>query len=286
MDRRRYYSQRTSQTRRLNLDDLKKLFYHVYTTQVTEGYFDQLYGRGCNDNNFEISTGAVGASAESFFFLRLRKDNLHPIPERYRDYTEEDLFDVVELLYDHAQKRHDSAMRHNWCSCGGCEATYDKTEGRREYRSEINDLLRDYLSGYELTEQGEIRPLVAPALKRLLTAPLPALDRDNIESKVEVAVGKFLSRRSSDLVRREAVRELADVLEFLRPQIKLALLSKDEQALFQIANSFGIRHHNASQMTDYDGPVWLGWVFFIYLATIRAVTSVVKRQAGASDCTA
>lgn len=37
----------------------------------------------------------------------------------------------------------------------------------------------------------------------------------------------------------DAVLDLADVLEFLRPKLKETLLSKDEQDLFNIAKKFG-----------------------------------------------
>jgi hypothetical protein len=50
---------------------------------------------------------------------------------------------------------------------------------------------------------------------------------------------------------------LADVLEWLRPQIKMALLKEDEQDLFNIANNFGIRHMNQNQKLHYDKAVWL-----------------------------
>jgi hypothetical protein len=77
--------------------------------------------------------------------------------------------------------------------------------------------------------------------------------------------------------RRDAVRDLADVLEFLRPQAKAVLASKDEADLFNLANNFGIRHHNAGQKTDYDPAIWLSWAFYYYLATIHAVTRLIEK---------
>lgn len=66
------------------------------------------------------------------------------------------------------------------------------------------------------------------------------------------------------------MRELADVLEVLRP--------KDEQELFRLANGFAIRHNNREQMRLYDDAVWLRWAFYVYLATIHAVLRVPARQ--------
>jgi hypothetical protein len=78
--------------------------------------------------------------------------------------------------------------------------------------------------------------------------------------------------------RRDAIRDLADVLEYLRPQLKAVLNKKDEAAIFEIANNFGIRHHNQSQRTDYDKPIWYSWIFYFYLATIHAAVRLIDRK--------
>jgi len=69
---------------------------------------------------------------------------------------------------------------------------------------------------------------------------------------------------------------LADILESLRPKLKLVLTHKDEDDLFNIANNFGIRHKNERQKTDYD-PLWLSWMFYYYLATIHFVTRRLEK---------
>lgn len=74
------------------------------------------------------------------------------------------------------------------------------------------------------------------------------------------------------------MRDLADVLEFLRPRVKEVLTSKDESDLFHLANNFGIRHHNDQQRTDYDRPIFYSWMFYYYLATIHAATRLIERE--------
>jgi hypothetical protein len=74
------------------------------------------------------------------------------------------------------------------------------------------------------------------------------------------------------------VRDLADVLEALRDDIKNSMLSKDEKELFHIANGFAIRHQNRQQRGDYDRLTWLRWAFYVYLATIHAVLRVRERE--------
>ena len=62
--------------------------------------------------------------------------------------------------------------------------------------------------------------------------------------------------------------------------MKAVLTAKDEADLFQLANNFGIRHHNADQKTLYDPAIWCSWMFYYYLATIHAsVRLLAKPQA-------
>jgi hypothetical protein len=68
------------------------------------------------------------------------------------------------------------------------------------------------------------------------------------------------------------------VLEHRRTLLKDALLSKDEGALFAIANAFDLRHRNAGQRDDYD-EVFLDWVFWWYLGTIELITRLLARPA-------
>jgi hypothetical protein len=74
------------------------------------------------------------------------------------------------------------------------------------------------------------------------------------------------------------LRELADVLEYLRPDIKKVLASKDESDLFNIANIFGIRHYYIDQKVDYDNPIWYSWIFNYYLAKIHAALRLVAKK--------
>lgn len=78
--------------------------------------------------------------------------------------------------------------------------------------------------------------------------------------------------------KHQAVRQLADVLEFLRPKLEELLPSSDENELFKIANTFGIRHHRADQRTDYDADIWLDWIFCCYLNTIHTTLALLKRE--------
>jgi hypothetical protein len=116
---------------------------------------------------------------------------------------------------------------------------YDAGQGQQEYRERLNVLLERYGPGYELNDRGEIMVLGARGLNTLLHRELPTKEQSVLE-RVQSAGDRFRRYGSTADDRRQAVRDLADVLEFLRPQIKTALLKKDESALFEIMNNFAI----------------------------------------------
>ena len=74
------------------------------------------------------------------------------------------------------------------------------------------------------------------------------------------------------------MRDLADVLEYLRPTAKSVLKHEDEADLFSLANNFGIRHHNQRQKTSYDEAIWLSWMFYYYLSTIHACQRLINKK--------
>jgi hypothetical protein len=115
----------------------------------------------------------------------------------------------------------------------------------------MNRLLGSYKPPHELLQNGEVASKADPGLENLFKTDLP---------------------------RTDALRDLADVLEFLRPQLKSVLKSQDEADLFNIANNFGIRHHNEKQKTDYDEAIWLSWIFYYYLATIHAAVRLIEKN--------
>jgi hypothetical protein len=167
---------------------------------------------------------------------------------------------------------------HDYGACGWHYHTFNAEIGRQELRTQINELLQDYKDGYELSANGEILALSEKGLENLLGANLPAHDPQNVEDRVNNAILKFRRYRSSFEDRKDAIRDLADVLEFLRPKLRLVITKSDEGDLFNIANNFGIRHHNDSQKSDYDKAIWHSWMFYYYLSTIHAVLRLIEKH--------
>ena len=257
----------------IDLERLLKLFAPLYEYFDDEGYFQEHLGFRCVNG---FIPGSLGHDIDGEIFLSLRKDDLAPIRHCLHDYTEDDLFDVIEFLHEHCSKP-TKREYHSWSDCGWHCSAFDRSAGQVEFRQKVNRILKIYSNGYELSADGEILTLPDDGLDTLLKAPIPEVDPDNVEPRIEAAQRKFRRSRSSLDERRDAVRDLADVLEYLRPKLKDVLASSDEADLFNLANNFGIRHHNEVQKLRYDRAIWYSWMFYYYLATLHAVLRLLAK---------
>lgn len=276
MARRHYYSTRTGKApeRRLDLVMLRKVFLSTYSVFHDQDYFQEALGKYCEEDGQIL--GTMRPDPAMYALIRLGRDGLFPISQEY-PYAEEDIFDLIEFLYDHVSKPKNGHY-HRFNHCGWHYDTFDKDSGQTEFRTAVNEILMSYGDGWELSIAGEILAKGESGTNALFLAGLPAHDERNVKARVEAAIDKFRRHRSSISDRKDAVRDLADVLEYLRPKAKEVLLSQDEQDLFNLANNFGIRHHNQKQKTDYDQAVWLSWLFYYYLATIHAALRLIERK--------
>jgi hypothetical protein len=278
MTKRTYYSVRTgkhSTKGRIDFELLRDLFKDLYFEFANKGHFQQALGFSCVDREF--IPGLAGDNVSAYVLRKLKKRKIWPVHVFADHYSEDDLFDLVEFLFDHAAKGVKGTF-HSFNDCGYHYDTFDRAAGQDEFRDGVTELLCDYAVGFELSPAGEILTLPQVGLDGLYSAELPPFDKDNVEARVSAAVLKFRRRGSSLDDRRDAIRDLADVLEFLKPQLKETLVHSDESDLFNIANNFGIRHHNTRQKTGYDKSVWFSWMFYYYLATIHACLHLLKRK--------
>jgi hypothetical protein len=213
------------------------------------------------------------------------KFELFPISEwQQKDITEDHVFDAIEFLYDHVSKPGELV---DMTTDTGFNYTdyesYDERAGQAEFRAIANTFLADYGSGFELTKDGVILALGTDGLQHILDAEIIAYDEANVDSKVRNAIAKWRNRHLSLSEKKEAIRELADVFEWLKKTKGLdsVLDGKDESAIFDIANNFGIRHHNPKQKTNYDPAIWYSWIFHFYLATYHAaIRLLIKKEMG------
>lgn len=276
MATRLYYSLRTGrQPPRIDLPTAKRLFAATYDALLEEGYLSELLGYDCVDQG--PVPGTAGSDVEAFVFRRTLRDNLWPFTEHLASWTEDEFMDAVEFLHDHVSKPVEPRFYHSFNSCGFHDTNFDKAAGREHYRSEVNDILRLLDTGWELSAEGEVLHRVDASVMDLLDRNLPSTVAPAVQARVDAAIRKFRLRTSSRDDRRDAVRDLVDVLEFLRPQLKQVLTKQDDALLFEMANNFGIRHFNDRQRMQYDA-IWLSWMFHFLLATIHAGTRFLEEK--------
>lgn len=203
---------------------------------------------------------------------RVGKPQLVSLPTE--QWSEDDLCDYVEVLHDIAA-RPTREWFHSYGGCGWHPTHYDRASGQALYRWRTNEVLEASTLGLRLAAEGEdvgrmVR--VLPGGLDDLVVELAELSATG-DASVPHAIGLFRRHGATREERRSAVRELADVLEGHRPLLKAELLSKDEDALFHIANKFGIRHRGANQQTNYPDE-YLDWLFHWYLATVDLVRRI------------
>lgn len=269
MKEKKYYSLRTGRNPNadgFDLTALRDLFLRLYNQLERDGYFSESFGFFCIDADYV--RGKVH-DIEYEVLIKLRKNNIWPIRANCENYSEDDLFDVIEFLHEYVSKPIDGTY-HSWNNCGMHWETFNKLEGQKEFRTKINELLNLYKSPFLLSDTGDILTKPEKGFERIFEADIPSDDK-NVYSRVEAAIIKFRRHTATLDDKRQAVRDLADVLEYLRPKLRSLLTSKDESDLFNIANNFGIRHHNEKQKSNYDAAIWLSWMFYFYLSTIHVI---------------
>jgi hypothetical protein len=269
----KFYSQREGTNPNLKglpLIDTLDLFCRVFNQLREDGYFDEAFGYSCVDAGF--IEGKV-KNIELEILLSIRKKDLWPIHECRENYTEDDFLDIIEFLFQNVSKPIDGNY-HNYSQCGMHWEIFNKAQGQSYYCSRVNEVLDHYKKPYEIAFTGEVIHKPEEGFEQIFTADIPTSD-NNVTSRVNSAILQFRRHGSSHDERRQAVRDLADVLEYLRPQMKALLTSADENDLFNIANNFGIRHHNLKQKTQYDS-LWLNWMFYVYLATIHVILRKIQ----------
>ncbi|WP_440944975.1 hypothetical protein ACSAZL_12505 [Methanosarcina sp. T3] len=246
----KYYGERSNVTDpKINFNILKDYFFAIY--KEYEEHMT-LY----NHHNPDI-----------YIYGLTKMMNIWPIENCISSYDEVKLFTVIELLYDHIR------VYILGSTYPFEKISVEKEETRKkkkEYITEINIILRHYNEGYELSEEGQIQKLSPPGFESLIEENIETIDPKNIDLRVKYAISKFSRYNSSVEEKKEAIRILADVLEYLG-KFGIKLNNKDDSDLFKIINGFDIRHHNRTQQSDYNRDVWYDWMFYTFLASIHVL---------------
>lgn len=273
-----YWSQRQGIVEVVNFlpEQVRRSFASVVQVCQEAGELQEAFGYECVDEGFV--TGTLGTVITDRLLITLGREDVWPVAKYASGWDDDTLFDMIEFLYDHVSTGDEATSRfHSFSNCGMHYTKFKRNPARAQYRVRVNEILQRMPPGYELTEQGEIIRAVPDGVAPLLDSA-PRLLEETQRSHVEAAIAKYRARASSVTDRRDAVRDLADVLENLRSDVKANMPTKDEAALFEIANKFWIRHNKPHERREYDHEAWWSWLFYVYLASIALVTHLSSRD--------
>lgn len=267
----KYYSQRQSGKGLSNYDlnTLKSLFRNVFSRLEDICYFQEAMGYLCTSGNVY---GYLGKNVAEEILFETGFENIWPVYQYIDYYGEEELFTVIEYLFDHVSSPIDMYF-HEWNQCGNHATQFNKEKGQEDYKQEINRILKRYDGGFYLSDNGEVRKSSPTGLEQLVEKVISTTDIENIDKKVEYSISKFTHFNSTIEEKKDAIRTLADVMEYYKKS-GITLDSKDDSDLFQIANNFSIRHHNKMKNEDYDKEIWYNWIFYTYLASIHMLVGL------------
>jgi len=242
---------------RLSYPELQRAFGAIFEELEDQGWFQAKLGKDCPDDPKDVGGVVLGKLGREAW----------PLSGAARQEPEEWLFTFIEFAYQNVSKPTGSYY-HKWDNCGIHVTASDDAQGRREFRKRANALLSRYERPHQLREDGEIWEAAPTGLETIEVAPT---GEQPIDSRVQSAIRSFRRHGATEDDKRHAVRDLADILEYLRKSGGTQLPSKDEGELFNIANNFGIRHHNPQEKTNYSAGIWLDWIFYSYLNTIATL---------------
>jgi hypothetical protein len=201
--------------------------------------------------------------------------------DRLQQGAEDKLFDLIEYFHRHVSEGIEDHGHFHMAAgspCGWHYEDFDPAPAQALFRERMNRTLMGYRDGFRIGETGQIEHTADDGLDQLIDAALPTKDPD-IAQRVAGAIALYRNRGRTEEDLRLAVRELFDVLEKLRPEMKAEMLRGDEGALFNIANNFTVRHLREGQKGNYDSAIWHSWMFYVNLSTIHAITRLVNRKA-------
>lgn len=272
-----YYLERNgliSENVTLDLEELRNVFYQTYHYFKKKKAFDLAF-KGYDLQNWYNEVQSVpptmAPSPEVFFMTHLKSKAVWPIEQYYEEYSEEVLFSVIEILYDHIGF-YDSVKEN------------DKTnETKEEFALFINNILKLYKDGYYLEPtNGYVMNLPNEALKRQLEYQGAEIPED-VFQKLQSA-SKNYYRFNADLEsKKSAIVILAGILENVREDLKIVLnreygikKTEHDKLIFGIVNEYNIRHNRDDQKNDYSHEIWFDWMMQYYTSVIIAYYKLKK----------
>lgn len=247
-------------------------FINLISELEARGYFERSFDKDCVDDP------ATTDPAE-LIEHEIGVPGLWPLPADGLTDEVDVFLDIIEVLGEFVAAPQ-SRYFHSYAGCGWHHQDFNLGLGREIYYWQANRLLGQTSLGLQLATSGEDRGRlveVSGDARNDLVAQTVAGAEVTVRDPIQHAVALFRKRGSTVEDKRSACVALAGVLELRRQLLKDELFTRDEGALFQIANEFDLRHRTERQRRDYD-PAFLDWVFWWYLGTIELTDRIIRRQ--------
>ena len=257
--------------------DVQRSWRHMVIDLRMRGYLERAAPEGCvddpphqdQDRRLNSTTRARIGLVEVWPITRMQVGT--------SSLAQEDFYRLVELVHDLVAR---PRRRQDHAGCGWHYEEFATGPARALYRARVNDIFAQAGVHLQISDEGEdlgrlIR--VAGDPRDELVHRALAVQDEGDRAAVAHAVARFRDRAVTRDDKRAAVVALARVLENRRRLLEAELLSRDEGALFNIANSFDIRHRGVNQQADYD-DAFLDWVFWWYLATVELLDRLIARH--------
>jgi hypothetical protein len=235
-------------------------------------YFAQNCGYECIDGDED---GTTSRRQE----LQTHLGKAHLMETASESWSVDDLCDFIEIHHD-LTSRPTAGYFHSYGGCGWHPSSYAVAPGQAIYRWRMNRLLDATGLQLRLAEAGEDRGRMVRASTQgedlIVEETLETTDPE-LKDQVAHAIALFRSRRGGRPQMRSAIVVLAGILESRRLRLKDLLTKDEERRLFEIANRYGIRHQNDTQLEDY-GEEFLEWIFFSYLNTVNLSNRLIDER--------
>lgn len=272
MENKKYYSERIGSERiKLSLKDLNEVFLTIVSEFADEQFFYDFYGYEDNFRNW--TPGKAGRNFEAYCLSQIGRRIKDPFYQTTAKYSEEEIFNLIELLHEHICLKSQIAFR---------KFEYDTLEevveySKQTFRDRINMQIHYYSIGWELTGEGYIREMISNELQELVNNTSIYGDENNVDSRIRGAIKQFLKYGAKELDKKGALIEIGGALEYIRKELEDVIPKEEVNDIFNLLNNFDLRHNNTLKKNGYDTAIYYPWMFYIFISTFDAFVKMRQR---------
>jgi len=278
-----YINRQDNADNRFDIDRLRKAIALFYVNQSDEnGILNfKLNGGEINHKGKKcISKSKLSIINTSFQVQTGIEKDIYPFDNYLmhdRGWTIEQLYTVIEFMYMFSIIGVSQSERQSYNTIEDLIAEIEK-RGRAYYVEAINYYLQNYDKSIQLSIDGYVCNVDSNA-EELINTVIETNATDNIDSLIIRAKSKFTKINSTIEDKKDAIKDLGDVLERIRdviynellPNEKIlfnTIINKSENLSFEFLNNYNIRHNNLRQKNLVDKEIFYKYMFYEILNLI------------------